>query len=112
MESSLKDISIVLQEFGMPDRMETVLPGHYDAYIRFCYGHFAIAYKSDPHQDWKLQQINEAVNMWASKRWDKSAKGLKDKIKKDFLECKHNFYFTRYNELIDLMKKWDRTFTG
>lgn len=111
MESSLRIISIVFQEFGMPDRMETVIPGLYDPYIRFCYGHFAITYKSDSYQGWKLQQLNEAVNMWALKR-RKSAKGLKEKIKKDFLEYKHNYYWTRYNELIDLMKKWDKSFTG
>lgn len=112
MESSLRVISMVFQEFGMPDRMETVCPSYFDAYIRFCYGHFAIAYNSDYHQGWKLQQLNEAANMWALKRWDKSAKGLKNKIKKDFLEYKHNRYWTRYNELIDLMKKWDKSFTG
>ena len=112
MESSLRVISIVFREFGMPDRMETFRPGHYDAYIRFCYGHFAITYDFDYHQGWRLQQLNEVANIWASKRWDKSAKCLKEKIKKDFLEYKHNYYWPRYNELIDLMKKWDRSFTG
>jgi len=112
MESSLRAISTVFKEFGMPDQIETVPLGHYAAYIRFCYGHFAIAYNPDSHQGWKLQQLNEAVNTWASKRWGKSAKGLKEKIKKDFLEYKHNYYWTRYNELINLMKKWDKSFTG